>query len=199
MNSYWGRRIFMTIITTKTQKQIIEAFLNLASNSQNQKITVDMIAKKMGMSRENIYHNHFKGIKDIIERIHFLTDAEIFCKFQSYVDTDSSNISSFLSKQLLPNLYEKKEWLKILYGTNVDPNWINFIESRYIPLVNRYLDSIDKKDIIPNALLSQIIVKEVIAIISVWLTDDEPEPPEVFIKKFLHVISQSPGDMLTQE
>lgn len=189
----------MVIITTETQKKIIEAFLILASTSSNKKITVEMIGHEIGMSRENIYRNHFRGIKEIIERIHYLIDEEIFSKFQEFVDSGNSNITGFLAEQILPILYEKKEWLKVLYGTNTDPDWTFFLETKYVPLITNFLEKIEKKDVIPNFLLAQIIVKEFIALVSVWLTDNNPEPPELFIKKFLHIMSQSPKNMLEKK
>lgn len=186
----------MHVITTETQKKIIDAFFMVASNYPNKKITVEMIGQQAGMSRENIYHNHFRGIKEIIEKIHLLVDEELYNKFQRFVYDENTNLLNFLTHHVLPFLYEKREWLKILYGTQIDPEWEYFLESRYAPLINNYLDKIGKKDIIPNHFLSQIFVKEFMAIISVWLTDNNPEPPSLFIKKFIYILSQSPTDMI---
>lgn len=188
----------MDIKITGTQLKIIDAFFKVVLDHPDQKITVEMISKQAGMTRENIYHNHFRGTKEIIEKIHDIIDRDICFKFQNFIDSDDTNIGDFLSQVMIPSLYQKKEWLKVLYGTNIDPLWPDFLQSRYAPLVEAHLDKIGKNDLISNFFLSQIIVKEFIAIVSVWLTDNNPEPPSLFKEKFIHILQQSPLELLSQ-
>lgn len=187
------------IITSDSQKRLIEAFFRVAEEHPEQKITFAMIAERAGMSRENAYRNHFRGIPEIIKRIHFLIDNDISTEFEKFTASDDTDILRFIGKSILPFLYDKKDWLRVLYGTNVDSEWFTFLQQRYVPLVTIYLDKIEKNDVIPNTLLSQLIVKNFLSIISVWLTDNNPEPPSLFIKKFIHLLQQSPADMMMQK
>lgn len=189
----------MVCITTETQRMIIDAFFQVAYDNPDKKITVEMISRYAGMTRENIYHNHFKGIKEIIEKIHFLLDIELSNKFKKLVKSEEPDILEFFCKDLLQFFYEKKDWLKVLYGTTVDPSWQNFIQERYSPYIEEYLDKFGKDNLISNYFLAQVIVQEFVSIISIWITDKQPEPPSLFIRKFIFIINQSPVDLLRVE
>lgn len=69
-------------------------------------------------------------------------------------------LPSFLSHEILPLLYEKRDWLQILYGTILDPKWGKFLERKYAPLIEKYLDNIEKEYIISNSFLALLVVKE---------------------------------------
>ncbi|CAM3102791.1 TetR/AcrR family transcriptional regulator [Lactococcus hircilactis] len=185
-------------VTSDSQRQLIEAFFRVAKEYPEQKMTFAMVAKRAGMSRENAYRNHFRGIPEIIERIHFLIDNEIRTDFEKFISSEDPDISKFFST-ILPFLYEKQEWLRVLFNSYIDPNWLMFLQQKYIPLFTDYLDKLGKVDVFSNAFLSQIVVKEFLSIISTWLSTDSPEPPALFVKKFIHLLQQSPIDMLTQK
>lgn len=184
-------------IITDSQRKIIDAFFLIAKEQPNQRITFQMLADQSGMRRESIYRYHFSNLEELIEKVHDIIDNEISSAFEEFVNNGDLNLLKFLSYLVLPCLYEKKDWLKILYGTNVDPGWSNFLEERYFPLIECYLNKKGKNDIIPNFFLSKVIVKEFLAIVAVWLTDDNPEPASLFQRKFVHIFQQSPAAMLT--
>lgn len=189
----------MILITTETQKKIIEASFQVAKEHPNQQITIKMICEKVGMSRENFYRYHFHDFNEILEKIHFLANDEINQLFVKFINSENPDILDFLRQSMIPFLYDKKEWLKILFETKLDLEWMKFLHKEYTPLVQSYLDNIEKKGPIPNLYLAQIIVKEFFAIISTWLTDNSPEPPELFMEKFLYIVEQSPAALMTNK
>lgn len=48
----------MVTIITETQMKIIDAFFQVVAEHPNQKVTVEMVSRQAGMSRENLYRNH---------------------------------------------------------------------------------------------------------------------------------------------
>ena len=61
------------IIINDTQLKIIDAFFVLTNESTSlHDITMQLIADKAGIRRQNIYKNHFNGIQDIIKTVHLL-------------------------------------------------------------------------------------------------------------------------------
>lgn len=185
------------IITTKTQEQIICAFIELSLEAPNNKVTIKMIGDRIGMSRENIYHHHFRGIEAIIERIHLVIDDDLYTSFSLYLKQENPDIVNFFREEMIPYLYLKKDWLKALYGTCADSNWLNFLENRYAPLVKIFLENNEKNFFNDTLFLSQIIIKHFISIISVWLTAECPESPSTFSKKFDLLVHQSPASLVS--
>ncbi|WP_270227975.1 transcriptional regulator [Lactococcus garvieae] len=158
-------------------------------------MTLQMVADQAGLRRESIYRYHFDNMEDIIEKIHFLIDKDIDDETAKFMRGTNTNIVKFVSHTLLPLLYARKEWIKILCETNVDPNWLNFLQEKYSPVVEAYLNKIGKKEIFSNAYLANILLKEFLSILSTWLTDDIPESVSLFQKKFLYLLSLSPADI----
>lgn len=190
----------MHIITDDKQRLIIDAYFRiLQENPEIKDITIKMLASKSGMSRESIYRYHFGSIEEIKERICLLADGELEEETKKFLSKETHNLSIFLSKILLPYLYEKRDWLKILYNTDVEATWRSYLLKKYTPVVEDYLDKIGKRGVVPNAFLASIIVKECLAIISTWLTDPNPEPASLFKEKFLHIFKSSPYDLLISD
>jgi len=187
----------MVVVTSMTQYKIIDAYFRvLQENPCLKKVTLGMVAEKAGMRRESIYRYHFQGVEDIQDRIHYLINLEIKESVQSFLLNDALDLDTFLNQSFLPILYAKKDWLKIMSKTTADTEWNKFLIEEYAPLIENYLDSIEKKEVIPNSFLALILIKEVLAITSTWLTDDEPEPVSLFTEKFISIIKKSPFDLL---
>ncbi len=185
------------IIITDTQRKIIDAFFLAAKEHPRRKeMTMQLIADRAGMNKATIYKYHFSSVDEIIEKIHFLVDKDIGNAFENFITSDRSDFTSFMTDNMLPHLYDNKDWLKILYGTNIDPDWLDFLVNKYSPMVEKYLNKIEKNEVIPNFYLSQVVVKEFISIISVWLTDDTPEPVSLFKRKFLGILQLSLTNIL---
>lgn len=158
-----------------------------------------MVADKAEMRRESIYKYHFKNVDAIIERIHLLIDEEIGNEFEKFITSGNTDLIHFFIHKMLPHMYENKEWLKLLYSTTLNSDWSDFLQKKYSPIVEVYLNNIRKNDILSNFFLSHLIVKEFLAIVSSWLIDSNPEPASLFQKKFLHVLHTSLYDLLGQK
>ena len=187
------------LITTDNQQRVIDTFFLIAKETPDvNKISLQMIASRLGIRRESIYKYCFRTPDEILERAHYLIDKKIEEKVTEVVSGKHNDFAIFLSHEILPLLYEKKDWLQILYNTCLDPKWGKFLEKKYAPLIERYLDNIGKEYIIPNNFLALLVVKEFFAIVSTWLKDPNPEPTSLFQKKFLQVFNSSPNELLSQ-
>jgi len=187
---------------SENQEKIIEAFLMLARENPNEKITVQMIADRADLHRSTIYKYHFSNIEDIIRHIRQILDKELVESFHQVLEkdiTDDSALLDFIANTLLPSLYHRRTWLKVLYTTDVDPTFERYLLKSYSPLVEDYLNKLEKETVIGSHFAAQVVVREMLALISTWLTDDEPEPLSLFKKKFLTVFKMSPFDFLTIE
>lgn len=188
----------MLVTTSETQQRIIDAYFRIIQeNPDTKKVTLGMVAEKAGMRRESVYRYHFKNIEEIRDRIHYLIDGGLEKEVLDFVDGKTFDINSFIATKLLRLLYEKRAWLKVMYSTDVDAEWESFLLKKYIPIITKYLELIGREDIIPNKFLAEVAVKEILALISTWLTDEQPEPASLFKEKFLHVFHYSPYDILT--
>lgn len=186
------------IITTDNQQRVIDAFFLIAKeNPDIKKISLQTVASRLGIRRESIHKYCFRTPDEILERAHYLIDKKIEESFNIFINKRHHDFALFLSQEILPLLYEKKDWLQVLYNTNLDPRWNEFLENKYAPLIEKHLNNIGKEYIIPNNFLALLIVKEFLAITSTWLKDTNPEPASLFQKKFLKVFNSSPNDLLS--
>lgn len=187
------------IFTSETQYKIIDAYFSILQETPDvKKISLGMVAYRVGMRRESISKYHFKNVEEIRERIRHLVDDKLEEAAENFVGGENLALYPFISEVMLPHLYKYRDWLKILYGTTIDSEWQTFLLQRYTPLVERYLDEIEQKELISNQLLAAIIVKEILSIVSTWLTDNHPDPVFIFQKKFMHILQSSPYDLLTK-
>nr|BAM73615.1 putative transcriptional regulator [Lactococcus lactis] len=182
------------ILVSDTQLRIIDAFFLLAEKSDcAHKITMQQIAEKAGITRQNIYKNHFHGVDDIIRTVHLMIDSDCKNLMKKFVSNNSENLSTFLADEILPILYSRRAWLKNLYDTSLDPDWLPFLHEQYKPLVKLYLrndiDKICSKLEISPDFVCDLIIGNTLVIISCWITSNIPEPPTLFKYKFLNLFS----------
>lgn len=111
-----------------------------------------MVADQAGLRRESIYRYHFDNMEDIIEKIHFLIDKDIDDETAKFMRGTNTNIVKFVSHTLLPLLYARKEWIKILCETNVDPNWLNFCKKNIRQLLRLILIKLAKRRFFPTPI-----------------------------------------------
>ncbi|MCH4171348.1 MAG: TetR/AcrR family transcriptional regulator [Lactobacillus sp.] len=156
-----------------------------------------MVADKAGIRRQSIYGRHFNSIEDIITTIHSIIDNEIAEKVKDAIANTATDPITYFSKEMLPLLYNRRDWLKVLYGTVIDDSWINFLQDKYTPIFRAYLEKVGNKSGFSNDFLSGLIVSQVIAILGNWLTSNTPEPASLFRKKFMRILNTSTFDLLT--
>ncbi|GAX47747.1 TetR/AcrR family transcriptional regulator [Pseudolactococcus reticulitermitis] len=192
------------VIISETQLRIIDSFFLIAEeNGTVQKITMQQIAERAGIRRQNIYKNHFNGIEDIIQTVHLLIARDCKQKMSTFIASHDQDMLLFIAKEILPILYAKRRWLKNLYNPSLDPDWVPFLYQQYLPLVQVYfenrLDHVCAELGITSEFLYHLIIGNILTIISCWLTSDKPEPPSIFQKKFLKLAAQSLNHLLNFE
>ncbi|ETD05615.1 TetR/AcrR family transcriptional regulator [Lactococcus formosensis] len=190
------------IIINDTQLKIIDAFFVLTNESTSlHDITMQLIADKAGIRRQNIYKNHFNGIQDIIKTVHLLIDRDCKSKIKSFIISENNQeLPTFIAEEILPLLYARRDWLKPLYNSSIDPDWIPFLREQYYPLIKMYygnkIENISSSLNICPEFLYKLVIDNILSIISGWITSDFPDPPSIFRDKFIRLSSLSLDDLL---
>lgn len=188
-------------IISDRQRQIIDAYLIIVSETDEpKKITMDMIAERVGIRRQSIYEKHFSNIAEIIETIYMLTSEECEIKMQEFFNETYENYNgeffTFFEQEILPLLYGKRDWLKTLYSAALDSSWADFAQRVYSPYIELYLVKTGNRTGLPDDFICSLITRQVIAIVANWLTSNNPEPASLFQKKFDYLIKTSTYDLL---
>jgi hypothetical protein len=195
-NLYFGG--FMRFVS-ETQLKIIEAFFILAENSATpRKISMQMIADKAGINRQNIYKNHFCSIDDLLDAAHRVIDHDCEKKLKSFTSVKKQDLIIYFSKEILPILYQKRNWLRVLYKYSADSNWMQFLEYQYKPIIKEYLKSSSHNMEISDEFRCNLILRQFLAVISSWMLCDHPEPPYLFQSTFVQLLSTSSYDLLVK-
>lgn len=174
-------------MTIGTHENIINAFFRIAAKKDAKLITMSDIAAEAHISRQAIYQKHFKTIDDIINEIHQIIYQNTYSILSKF-DPSLSTLNEYIAYKLLPKLYQYRDWLKILHSSNIDYNWQNFISEQYLPIIYPHLNEISSQLKLSKDFLALFITKYYITIISSWLLQDVPMPPELFGKYFLQLV-----------
>lgn len=130
------------LIISDTQLRIIDSFFLVAEESKkHQKVTMQLVADRAEIRRQNIYKNHFHGIEDIINTVHLLIDHDCKQKMSEFIANRDRDLMSFIAKEILPLLYAKRRWLKNLYNPSLDPDWMPFLYQQYLPIVQVHFEN----------------------------------------------------------
>lgn len=179
----------------ETREMIINAVMRLAlKNKERTHLTITEIATEAGLSRQAIYQKHFKNVAEIFEDIHVTIDEQILKTFEQKVLTlPPSEIYNGIAQYILPLVYQHREWLRVLYSTNIDLKWRRYLHVRYSTITLTYLAKYPPL----NSPLSQektinLLTDHLLAVISTWLSDDLPMHPEKFAPIFLTLMTRSP-------
>lgn len=186
--------VFMNF--TNYDLKIFSAFclVTTESTSTNQ-VTISRIAKKLDVTRQAIYKSHYSNIDEIINALHLYIEEDIQKSFQYQIQKDGKMFDwiHFIANDILPKLYQKREYLNVLYGTTVDTTWHDFLTKKYTTLLNQSLVA-TKKDFAIE--YNEYIVAEALAIIGVWMKYPEPEHPIYFGKRFIFLMEHSISNII---
>ncbi|GBG96667.1 TetR/AcrR family transcriptional regulator [Lactococcus termiticola] len=189
-------------ITTEKQQQIIDAYFSLAEEKKGKRISLKMIAEKIGIRRESIIKYHFKNTDAILNHIHKIIEQDLTQMFEDFLDCgkgSEEDMINFIKQDFLPFLYSKKEWMRLLYYTGMDPYWIQFLEDKYTPLAVIYIERQGNNSNVPTEFLARIIVKQIMGITSAWLMADKAEPSSLFADKFIEAMKMAPFEILSKK
>ena len=179
-----------------TRDLIISSLITLAKkNPQRSSFTMTEIAAEAGISRQAIYQKHFNNFEDIIEYIHEETNQHIFNVFNKYSPNNDGDPISFLADYILPLIYEKKEIINILYTTQVDPCWREFLRETYSKWVLKSVHY-NKKFGFSDQDIAHIITTMAISFIEVWIRKENPIPPKEFRETFIQLAKTSLCDYI---
>ena len=171
-----------------TRENIINAFFSLAAKYPDKyDFSIADIACEAGISRQAIYRNHFDNVNEIIKYIRHVIDDEVKAVMICYQKEE--NVAIYFAENVLPILYNRRQWLKLLYSSNIDPCWRRFLQKEYQPWFQNNLIFDPSKLNSNKEFISKLIINHTLAILEAWLSQDFPMPPEAFKKHFITLLS----------
>lgn len=182
-----------------TRENIINAFFKLASqHPERAHFTIAEIANEAHLSRQAIYKNHFNSTKEILTYLHETIDSEVMEAFDKYDTTSDLAPLEYFANTIIPIIYERRIWLKLLYSTSVDPQWRFYLKQKYIGWLLKNITINSYKELgLTKELVVQHIVNNILSIIEIWLATDIPDHPQKFSKIFLKLIDCSISDFIS--
>lgn len=184
-----------------TTERIFYAYLQVARCAESQKdISLAKIAEKLGVSRQAIFKNHFQNIPELTQSLHYYVDNKPYQLIKSFVDQQEGfrfhELMDFFAKTVIPALYEKHEFLGIFYSEVSDPSWAPYLNQRYVKILASYFDNAaGNQHGLSSTTLSTLLISQVMATLSIWLTKENPETPDVFAERFIYLFSHSMLDL----
>lgn len=178
-----------------THENIINAFFRLAYKNPKKAhlITMVDVAKEAGISRQSIYRKHFKSVDEILQEVYLRINTETNLALKEYLDTNTEqafDIFRFITTVIFPLTYKHRLQLKILYHTSLQGNWKNYLTENYM---NTLLQHKPIQSAIPSVMsdkdVTKLLLQFTIIMISHWLQDDFPDPPELFAEKYSMVLN----------
>lgn len=178
-----------------THENIINAFFRLAYKNPKEAhlITMVDIAEEAGISRQSIYRKHFKNVDEILEEVYLRINTETNVALQEYLvtNTDQSfNIFNFIETVIFPLTYKHRLHLKILYNTSLQGDWKLYLTESYMetllafkPIRSALPSILSDKDV------TKLLLQFTIIMISHWLQEDFPDPPEIFASKYSKILN----------
>lgn len=182
-----------------TRQVIINALFNLAQeNPDLSHFTIKDIAIEAGISRQAIYQKHYSSVEDIIRDIHTQIATESREKLFSLPPTLGVSPYQIVADELLPVLYEHRDWLKIIYTSSLSSGWFRYLEASYRDWLTPFIQETAKKIQVKEEILLQMTISQIFSLIIAWLTQPFPAPPEIFRGTFLKMLCLSANDYLDE-
>ncbi|MBL3716920.1 TetR/AcrR family transcriptional regulator [Lactococcus garvieae] len=169
-----------------TREKIVNAFFRCANKHPDiHHFTIAEIAEEAGVSRQAIQRKHYRTVEELILDIRRQVNDKVKKELDFHYPKEGISPYHVFAMHILPVIYEYRDWLKVLCTTCMDPHWMNFIETQYKEWFAPYLVEDVSKTGFSKEFVKNFIVKEVLSIVASWLSEDLPEPPVSFSRKFL--------------
>ncbi|MEX2784947.1 TetR/AcrR family transcriptional regulator [Streptococcus sp. H49] len=180
------------------RENIINALLRIASKNPDKKeVTMSEIAEEAGISRQAIYQKHYNNVEDIFNDIHHSITQEVYETLEHAVNSKKiASIYDIIADELIPKVYYYRSWGKVLFHTSLDHNWVQFLQDIYLPLLEEQDSNIINHSPLPQKNMIKALMFYIFSIIAEWLSEDFPDPPEVFSKKFKFLMTTSPKSLI---
>ncbi|WP_054639228.1 TetR/AcrR family transcriptional regulator [Lactococcus fujiensis] len=183
-----------------TRENIINALFRIAiKHPEKSNFTINEIALEAGISRQAIYQKHYRNVAEILEDVQRPMLFDIGKVYREANKIETSDPFVFLAEQLLPVLYKHREWLRVFYTTCMDPTWIKRSEERMRNWIKPYLKIEYQSGEFSREVAQNVLAKSMLVIITTWLSQDFPPPPDTFKYDFLYLLQHSVEELLLPE
>ena len=183
-----------------TREKIINAFFRCANRHPDiHHFTIAEIAKEAGISRQAVQRKHYANVEELIIDIRTQVNDKIQEELSLHSIKEKLSPYQVIAVYTLPIIYDHRDWLKVLSTTCMDPNWAKIIEKQHKEWFSQFLVEDIYKTGFSRDFALNFIVKEVFNVISSWLSEELPEPPLTFSKKFLFLTLHSEKIFISSE
>ncbi|MCL2676772.1 MAG: TetR family transcriptional regulator C-terminal domain-containing protein [Streptococcaceae bacterium] len=188
------------VIFAQKDIKVLECFCLVANESETHRdITIKKVVEKMSVSRQALNQLGYHNVDEIIQALRLYVDQPLQQKFETFVQHPNQDWTLFIAEEILPLLYENRDFFYTLYGGVADPSWFPYLEKNYSQLVLPYFEHTQSNMGISSEFLAKLIVRQVIAIFARWMRQEKPDSPSVFYKKFIYLMTHSTDDLLKLE
>jgi AcrR family transcriptional regulator len=183
-----------------TRQLIIDALLRLAQRSpEKTTFTLTEIAAEAHISRQAIYQKHFQNVDDIIKDMHLQIATKARKKYVHTAPTPGVSPFQILADEMIPILYEHRDWLRIIYTSSLYIGWMKHIENSYRQWLRPYIAEAYIDLEVDFDLILQLLIGFVFSSSMAWLSQPFPLPPEIFKETFLKIVKLSPNDFIGKQ
>ena len=183
-----------------TRQLIIDALFRLAQRfPEKTSFTLTEIASEAHISRQAIYQKHYRNVQDIIEDIYSQIGTNTREKLTSFPPAPGTSPFQILADELIPVLYEQRDWLRIIYTSSLYTGWFQRLQNNYYTWLRPFVTEASDELQIDSDILLRLLVGYVFDLFVSWLSQPFPLPPEIFKKKFLQLVLLSPNDCVGKQ
>ncbi|MGT2929711.1 TetR/AcrR family transcriptional regulator [Streptococcus dentasini] len=177
-----------------SHENIINAVFRIVSQHPNkEKLTLTEIAEEAGMTRQAIYKKHYHNVDEIFEDIHTSITQEAFAQLEKVMGSQKYlSFYDIVSEVIIPTIYKNRMWGRFLYSSMMKARWEQFLDKEYAPILDHMATTVINHGPFPQKSMIKIMRAYVFAIIAEWISEDFPEPPEIFAKKFQMMMESTP-------
>lgn len=180
-----------------TRQVIIDSLFRLAQRfPEKTNFTLTEIASEAHISRQAIYQKHYNSVEDIIEDIYSQIATRTREKLTQLSPIPGVSPFKLLADELIPALYERRDWLRIIYTSSLYTGWFQRLQGNYYNWLRPFVVESSKELHIDSEILLRLLVGYIFDLFVSWLSQPFPLPPEIFKEKFLKLILLSPNECI---
>ena len=184
-------------VPKNTRENIINALVELAmENPTRPDFSMSEIATKAGITRQAIYQKHFRNCGEIISDLRERSNSAIYHTFLQYDPSAGLNPFHYFADQILPLFYSNRKLIRCFYTTAIDPAWRGYIIGLYVKWGEDNYRTRSEELQLPDRTLTRLLVESTMAIVEVWIFQENPSPPEEFRPIFLRLVKTPLYDIL---
>ncbi|UQS87416.1 TetR/AcrR family transcriptional regulator [Nicoliella spurrieriana] len=173
-------------MTTKSKTKIVNAFLSLINQKSILDITNIDIINEADVSKGTFYH-HFHSKNEIIRYSEEQIDQQIVHAFiKEYRRENKPELTpevfvDIFSKTAIPIVYQNRDQIRILHGSDVNEIWRHYLEIHYFRIMRRVYPDDDTFHI-------RLFIKYVNLVVSLWISALIPMDEAEFQKRFKELL-----------